>query len=399
MDFLPSTEEQDWILAGFKALVERQGYAPMVVAPVLEPSDRYFPDPWSKDGEGVWRLSQRLLWHAGLDPLTAEIHLVASTDMPNEKTAGLFAGIEGDRCTFAVTLDLVDTPDRLAATLAHETAHAYRRFHGLECEDRPQEEALTDLTAVFLGFGFLVLNASYQYRSSGEMVGAWTVTRWSHSTLGYLPPQMLAFALALVFVVRDLNRASRDHIVGLLEPNQKAFSKKALDHLLPHRDELRRLLAIPDPAKWPTAPVREAGARPIDKAPLVAYDQSAEVEDDPAPFNEGKPVFRVEHTRAAQWGFRGFVAGLLLCIVLIVWTSMPIVGLLALGLATAVGAIYGIDLTFDRCSDPACDRDLPPDATTCGFCGGTVSGRIKNANERLEAAEKLANSGRRRKRR
>ena len=43
----------------------------------------------------------------------------------------------------------------------------------------------------------------------------------------------------------------------------------------------------------------------------------------------------------------------------------------------------------DVCSEPACERVLPEDATVCGHCGGIIAGRIRRASERLAAEERL----------
>lgn len=50
--------------------------------------------------------------------------------------------------------------DFLLATLAHRVAHAYRTTHRLVRVDSEQEEQLSDLTAVYLGFGLLALNGT-----------------------------------------------------------------------------------------------------------------------------------------------------------------------------------------------------------------------------------------------
>jgi hypothetical protein len=57
------------------------------------------------------------------------------------------------------------------------------------------------------------------------------------------------------------------------------------------------------------------------------------------------------------------------------------------------GAPSGSGLTFAAprdLLDPECRTKLLPDAATCPGCGGTISGRIKSADDRLEAEERLA---------
>src|SRR5262249_25485950 len=158
---------------------------------------------WQPDLASMRRLATRLLGYAGLDRLRVRIEPFESDDpTPSAITgavagasahhvgaAAFFAGIDGDTCLFGADTRLFDDPDRLVAALAHETAHAFRTFHGLCVKDRDEEERLTDLTTIYLGFGVLTTNASYRYRASGRMMGSMTVTEWSHEALGYLSPQ------------------------------------------------------------------------------------------------------------------------------------------------------------------------------------------------------------------
>jgi hypothetical protein len=203
-----SFEEQDWLLQALVRLAAQRGAAPLLSNPLLEPSDRFFPDGWEASKRGVCVLAKRLLDYAGL-PLTPDVvpfsqpeelrelnEFGGAKSWGHEGAAAYFAGIEGSRCLFGCAVERMAEPDVVVATMAHEVAHAYRRFHGLEVEDRDQEERLTDATTVFLGFGILTTNGSYIYRQSGGLEGSMTVTKWSHQHAGYLPPEAMSFLLA-----------------------------------------------------------------------------------------------------------------------------------------------------------------------------------------------------------
>jgi hypothetical protein len=391
MDFLPTEDEREWVLESLRELIEQRGLGPLLAHPLVEPSDEFYPDPWSQDGDGVWRLAQRTLWYADLDALDAVIRLVKPTDMPDEKTLGLFAGIEERRCNFTVSLELVDAPERLVAVLAHECAHAYREFHGLGRKVRLAEEALTDLTAVYLGFGVLTLNASYRYRAWGEMRGFEAVTRWTHETQGYLSPQVLAFALATVVVIRDLDPAARDRILERLEPNQRAYLKKALAHLGERRAELLERLRIPPASEWPAPDqAKERQTRQLTRAPLVGHDETRRSQAPAPPPNQGQAVFRIRRGRGVEWALRGFGVGLALFIAMCIWTSVPGLGVLLWGIIIAISAGYGADKTYDVCSDPECNEVLSPEAKLCQGCGGTIAGRINAKTQRQQFEAKQA---------
>ena len=73
----------------------------------------------------------------------------------------------------------------LIATISHELAHQI-----LLGENRIQEndEFLTDFTAIVYGFGIFIGNSRFQFSSQGF--------GWQSSSQGYLPEQIIAYAMA-----------------------------------------------------------------------------------------------------------------------------------------------------------------------------------------------------------
>ena len=284
---------------------------------------------------------------------------------------------------FGANATKLDSPDVLAGVMAHEVAHAFRHRHGLNLRKREVEEPLTDLTTIYLGFGILTTNAAYRYRASGEMQGAYTRTQWSHESVGYLPPEAMSFLLACQVVARDLPAAEARRIGGLLETNQAAYFLEAWNAL--DRDELRERLKLPPPGTWPVV----ADPRP----------QPFDTSDDPPPpdpvalalsasggRNEGLPVFRVAQTDRTVPTLLGMAMGVPVALCF----SQLSGGAAAAAFLITVYAVRKFGgRAYDRCSEPDCYQIVPPDAALCPGCGGTVSGRISNSNERLAAREAL----------
>jgi hypothetical protein len=240
---------QDYLIRELTALIHAHGFAPFVSAPLLEPRAAHFPDRWRPDELGVERLARRLLTYAGLPDLDVDVELFESeiaveklaadgsvADWSHQGAAAWFDGIHEGRCRFGANTAKLATPDVLVGVMAHEVAHAFRHRHGLNLSKREVEEPLTDLTTVYLGFGVLTTNASYRYRASGEMRGAYTRTEWSHQSLGYLPPEAMSFLLACQVVARGLPASEARRIAALLEINQAAYFRAAYKTL--DRDEL-----------------------------------------------------------------------------------------------------------------------------------------------------------------
>jgi hypothetical protein len=66
-----------------------------------------------------------------------------------------------DRSTVMVSAGLLAQPEVLVAVFAHEVGHEALLGAGRIGPDRPDQEQLTDLFAVFAGFGILMVNAAH----------------------------------------------------------------------------------------------------------------------------------------------------------------------------------------------------------------------------------------------
>jgi hypothetical protein len=399
MGELLSQDEQDWLLERLAELIARRGYESFVAAPILEPSDRYFPDAFSRDERGVYVVARRLLMYAGIGELDVHVEIFAELDRADETlgvgtsyhrgAAAWFAGIEAGCCSFGTNLTLLSDVERLPAALAHEVAHAFRAQAELQAADVREEELLTDLTTIYLGFGVLTTNASYRYRSSGGIYELHEVTRWTHQSLGYLPPPAMSFLLAAQATVRGMGFLERRRLASLLEPNQAAYFRSAARRLAGRRDELLRRLVIPARERWPAPPLLADLLRPIPAPPEAPEPPPLRSEPEPREANAGLDVYRV---RAAHTGFGaliGFLAGSPVAVIaggrLASWPAM--LGILAMGLL--LGRLVGRSFRADYCSDPACGWRIGRNAQRCPGCGGTIAGETDRPEDRFEREERL----------
>jgi hypothetical protein len=276
----------------------------------------------------------------------------------------------------------------VVAAMAHEVAHAFRRFHALEVEDRDVEERLTDLTTVYLGFGVLTTNAALRHRSEGLDGGMFLLGHtWTRNQLGYLPAAAMCFALALWQHVRGSDKAELERIRGALEINQAAWFKSSLAWLRKREFVLVGVGEWPPPEQWP--PRRMVGdVAPIDDdGEDDGEDELEEREHDP---NADEPelapgmVFRVRGRRAWGQGKLGMLfAGGGILVAMAVGKQPWLFAALAL----AGGAFaYGFE-PVGYCSDAACDRTLSPNDRVCPGCRRRIAGEIDHRKQRLDAEE------------
>jgi hypothetical protein len=120
---------------------------------------------------------------------------------------------QGKDVFIEVASDAGSFPEAVAATLSHEICHKWLQVHGLECGIESENEILTDTTAVFLGFGKLMLYGckcvNYRQEKSPEGIRQITETR----NTGYLDRDQLAFVYRTVCEMRRISKA--DYLDGL----------------------------------------------------------------------------------------------------------------------------------------------------------------------------------------
>lgn len=136
-------------------------------------------------------------------------------------------GASGNSVQITYVPALLHHPERLIATFAYELAHYLLATAGEAppCAD-DEMECLTDLAAVFMGFGVFLANARFQHEtySDGVMHG------WRISHSGYLPEADLIFALALFLRAKEL---AADDACACLKPHLARLLRRAMREVAP----------------------------------------------------------------------------------------------------------------------------------------------------------------------
>jgi hypothetical protein len=229
-----------WHVENFAWLVRQFGGATGLAHSKLVLST---PGFFVADGESGHALARRIFdqvkaycgmsdWEADLvaddNPLADQGALSLATVAPQRHALGTF-GVAGNRIMISYVPALLKRPDHLIATLAHELAH----YLLATTRDRPpceedEREFLTDLAAVYLGFGVFLANARFRHESyqAGPLQG------WRIGHSGYLPEPDLIFALALFIQTKavDPNPALaclKPHLATMLRRTLRDLAKRA----------------------------------------------------------------------------------------------------------------------------------------------------------------------------
>ncbi|HEY0134906.1 MAG TPA: hypothetical protein VGB85_12520 [Nannocystis sp.] len=404
---LPPLDDRRWLQDQLKALVAARGVAPLATALLVEPSARYFPDPWGGGEPSVRRLLSRVCAYAGMAGLRVAVRIydaepsrrgevVGKPPVRNGQELAVWLakvspapGGRPDHGEIEVGVEssaLVD-PASLVAACARVISHAYRVVHGLATTDA--YDPRIDVTAVYLGFGMLTADAALRFvtrTSTGVMQ-----TRRTPLRLGSLPPQGVCFLLAAQIHVRGEGRAERQRLAKNLQANQAAFFRHAFAAIERMDPPIAVQLGVPARDHWPTPPSLAELTAPLPDAGSSEPETRLDEDRGVAGMNRGKPVFMVDRSMAPRLGRVLFMGALMLGGVLSRMSpgsggGMSNIAVIAAGLGLA-GLGIGRLFRDRRCSEPKCGAPLRPALLVCPRCSGNIVGTIGHPKERLAAEE------------
>jgi SprT-like family. len=146
--------------------------------------------------------------------------------LPSANTAaGTFSVDAQGEVEIRFSRDLMDHPGDLIATFAHELAHLLLHARGVE-EGVSAEDAelVTDLAAVYLGFGVFLANSAFELQQFDDgLMGGWSSRRQ-----GYLTENTLVYATALFCAIKD---DGFDEARGALKPRLQSVFDRALKQI------------------------------------------------------------------------------------------------------------------------------------------------------------------------
>lgn len=384
---LPGEDERDWLLDGLSRLIEKKGHEKFVEGPVLLPTDEHFPDVVEPGPRGARTLLRRLGAYAGLGELGVRVTVYERAEHAEfdhhgvghggEGAAAWFAGIRDGICEYGVEQRELSDPEELIGTLGHEVAHAFREHHALVVVSRDVEERLTDLTAVYLGFGIFLLNSSLSFKTGGWSPSGERLL-YERRARGYLSPPQIALLLAAQAVSRETTEAERRAAGRALAPNHAKLFEDAFQLFADDAPALRRRLGVPAPAASgraaasPAPPLSPDGADADGLVVVKATKPSA------------PRAFRLRRDRGVLYSVLGAGAPIVFAATGLVEGAL-LVGIIAT--CGLVGFVLGRSSRDDRCS--ACDGRLSRGDASCPDCHASLVATVSSDEERLTAEEAL----------
>jgi hypothetical protein len=270
-------ERLRWLLRAVAFLHE--GGAEPINGLVL-PTGKYFPDAFDGSAKAVSKLAARMLSHAGLGDVHADIELIA----PDGESAGSCKSgacskpapkalarrrvvATDDGYAVAVSTGEVGHATALTTALARAASAVFLAEAEIDAEIEPSErEAFIDVAGALLGFGVLLANGSHMVHKGCGGVTIQSATR--------LPVEEQVVLLAIFCQLHDINAktarseldaeprrwldeavswtAANAGVVGLVRSDRLAIDADSY-RLAPARGWLARVLGI-GRAKGPSVP-------------------------------------------------------------------------------------------------------------------------------------------------
>lgn len=158
---------------------------------------------------------------------------------PQKYALGTFSMAE-NKAIISYVPALLQRPQAFIATLAHELAH-YLLATALTCPICADDEleCLTDLTAIYLGFGIFLANSRFEFTGLQEGM----LQGWQMHYSGYLPETDIVHALALFIRAKELDPAPA---LPCLKPHLAKMLRRALQDVPPDHEDIHRMRILAD---------------------------------------------------------------------------------------------------------------------------------------------------------
>jgi len=147
-----------------------------------------------------------------------------------EKNTGGHIGLEyGKKQVFIeISEEILKFKDAILAILAHEITHEYLYINNISFSNKYENEVLTDIAAIFLGFGKLILNGSENEDIWKNYYFGGSTTITDKLGIGYLDRSKVAFVYLLVCNMRNISE--KEYMSNLSNKSSQLLKESKRDY-------------------------------------------------------------------------------------------------------------------------------------------------------------------------
>jgi hypothetical protein len=239
-------EDKEWVEEAFLWFEKEYSREYLKTVRFIEPTKEFFPIEFRGTKENAEELVKIICDY--MDIRDAQVDLHYFSDKPIELSEGIVitqsetgARLETKnvlgtyseqgykKYAIGIELGLLKNSTNLIATIAHELSHLVLLGEGRLDEN---DEVLTDLNCIALGFGIFICNSNFtvdQWHGSSHQ-------GWQAQRRGYIPEEVATYALALL--TRYQNKDNNSW-AGYLNPSQKKMYDKNIKYLMTTTNEIK----------------------------------------------------------------------------------------------------------------------------------------------------------------
>lgn len=206
--------DQEWLHEAIQELLLSFGAERLLALPTLTPNTRHFNFAFKGTEEDVQFVLKQVCGTMGADIGSIDLVIEEDRDVDlgqgiristadrkgySSGAAGTYREQRHGRYEIVVSASGLNDTQGLIATLAHEVAHIKLLGERRMDHNDPDHELFTDLAVILHGYGIFQANSviTQTQWSDGQYSG------WSVGRKGYLPQEIVAYALALLVVLKN----------------------------------------------------------------------------------------------------------------------------------------------------------------------------------------------------
>ena len=199
-------EDKDWIVKHLnwidKSIVKIENQ------PTILPTKKFFDGEFKGEEQDAEFVLKRIGEYCKIDIDNINLDFYSEesvrldtglmTEREGDGSAGLYIQ-NGGAFSILIEVQQLQKPNSLIAVIAHELSHFVLMGQKDVYLEGDENEWLTDLLAIAYGFGIFLGNTKFSFSQwqSGDGWGG-----WQYSTQGYLPQQIIAYAMAEIEIRR-----------------------------------------------------------------------------------------------------------------------------------------------------------------------------------------------------
>jgi hypothetical protein len=209
-------DQREWIEKSLQWLMTEFGADYFLRHQTVLPQESFFPDKYDGTEESVLKVVNRVCSYMDVNPDLVEVEFFIDQDDMASKyrlggsdnrsgAAGLYSGTsDKTKQKISINESVMKNSDKLVATVAHELGHVILLGGGKISHEDEDQEYVTDLLTVFLGFGIFTANSTFQFSQWQDN----SHFGWRASRQGYMSEEMFAYSLAAYAWMRGETKPS-----------------------------------------------------------------------------------------------------------------------------------------------------------------------------------------------